>query len=76
MSGDFNSRNESHSTKFEQRPEILLKLSSRYLRDPNLSGLSPFDNMAISMSKKEVKIGKVGYEFMRHRFLKQFCHPH
>ena len=70
MSGDFNSRNKSHSTKFEQRPEILLRLSSRYLRDPNLSGLSPFDNMAISMSKKEVKIGKVGYEFMRHRFLK------
>ena len=35
-----------HLTKFEQRPRILVKPSSRELWTL-LSGLSPFDNMAI-----------------------------
>ena len=38
----------SHSTKFEQRPGIFVKLSFRELRGSNLTGLHPFNNMAIN----------------------------
>ena len=38
----FDSKRDSHSTKFEQRTQIIVKLSFR-----ELSGLHPFDNMAI-----------------------------
>ena len=48
MSGEFDSRNDSQSTKFEQRPQIFLKLSFRELHDSKLSGLHAFDNMAIT----------------------------
>ena len=47
MSREFDSRKDSHSTKFERRPQILVKLSFRELSDSKLSGLHPFDNMAI-----------------------------
>ena len=47
MSGEFDSRKDSQSKKFEQRPQIFVKLSFRELRDSKLSGLHPFDNMAI-----------------------------
>ena len=47
MSGEFGSRKDSHLTKLEQRPHIFLKLSFRELCGSNLSGLHPFDNMAI-----------------------------
>ena len=47
MSGEFDSRKDSHSTKFERRPRIFVKLSFRELCDSNLSGLHGFDNMAI-----------------------------
>ena len=46
MSGEFDSRKDSHSTKFEQRPQILLQLSFRESCDTKLSSLHPFD-MAI-----------------------------
>ena len=46
MSGEFNSRKDSQSTKFEQRPQIFVKLSFRELYDSKLSGLHAFD-MAI-----------------------------
>ena len=46
MSGEFDSRNDSHSMRFEQRPQILVKVSFRELCDSRLSGLHPFDNMA------------------------------
>ena len=42
MSGDFDSKRDSHPIKFEQRSQILVKLSS----------LRPFDNTAISLSQK------------------------
>ena len=52
MSGEFNSRNDSHSTKLEGRPQTYVKLSfielcvvQSYLHE--VSGLHPFDNMAI-----------------------------
>ena len=44
MSGDFDSRKDSHSTKFEQRSRIFV--SFRELCDSKLSALHPFD-MAI-----------------------------
>ena len=45
MSGEFDSRKDSDSTKLERRPQILVKLSFRELCGSNLSGLHPFDNM-------------------------------
>ena len=46
MSGEFDSRKDSQPTKFEQRPQIFIKLSFRELWDLKLSGLHAFDNMA------------------------------
>ena len=47
MSGEFDSRKDSHSTKFARRPRIFEKLSFREFCDSNLSGLLFFHNMAI-----------------------------
>ena len=47
MSGEFDSRKDSQSTKFERRPQIFVKLSLRELCNSKLSGLHNFDNMAI-----------------------------
>ena len=47
MSREFDSRKDSQSTKYEQRPQIFVKLSFRELCDSKLSGLHAFDNMAI-----------------------------
>ena len=47
MSGEFDSRKDSQSTKFELRPQIFVKLIFRKLHDSKLSGLHPFDNMVI-----------------------------
>ena len=47
MSGEFDSRKDSQSTKFEQRPQIFVKLSFRELCDSKLSGLHAFDNITI-----------------------------
>ena len=41
---------DSHSTKFERRPQILVKPSFRELFDSKLSGLCGFDNMTIALS--------------------------
>ena len=48
MSGEFDSRKDSQSTKFEGRPRIFVKLSFRQLCDSKSSGLLPFDNIAIT----------------------------
>ena len=42
MSGEFDSRKDSQSTKFERRPRIFVKLSFRELYDSKLSGLHAF----------------------------------
>ena len=47
MSGEFDSRKDSQSTKFEQRSQILVELSFREMCDSKLFGLHPFDNMVI-----------------------------
>ena len=47
MSGEFDSRKDSLSTKFGRRSQILVKLSFRELSDSKLSGLHAFDNMVI-----------------------------
>ena len=44
------SRKDSHSTKFERRPQVLGKLSFREVSDSKLSDLRPFDNVIISLS--------------------------
>ena len=47
MSGEFDSRKDSQSTKFERRSQILVELSFREMCDSKLFGLHPFDNMVI-----------------------------
>ena len=47
MSGEFGSRQDSHSTKLEQRPQIFVKLSFRELYGSKLSGLHSFHDMTI-----------------------------
>ena len=47
MSGEFDSRKDSYSTKLEQRPRIFVKLSFRELCGSQVSGLHTFDNIAI-----------------------------
>ena len=47
MSGEFDSRKDLQSSKFEQRSQIFVKLSFRELRNSKLSGLHAFDNVAI-----------------------------
>ena len=56
MLGGFDSRRDSQSTNFGQRPQTLVKLSFRQLCDSKSSGSCSFDNMAIIlMSLKWVK---------------------
>ena len=50
MPGELDSRKDSYSAKFEQRPQVLVKLSFKELYDSKLSGLHTFDNMAILFS--------------------------
>ena len=47
MSGDFDSRKDSHSTKLKQSPQTFVKLTFRELCGSKLSGLHHFDNMVI-----------------------------
>ena len=51
MSGQFNSRKDSQSTKSKQRPQIFraknIKPSFRELCDSKLSSLHPFDSIAL-----------------------------
>ena len=47
MSEEFDSREDSHSTKLERSPQIFVKLIFRELCDLKLSGLHPFDNMVM-----------------------------
>ena len=47
MSGEFETRKNSHSTKLEeQRPQIFRKLTFREFCGSTFSGLHHFDNMA------------------------------
>ena len=47
MSGEFDSRKDLQSTKFERRPQIFVKLSFREFCNSKLSGLYAYDNMVI-----------------------------
>ena len=55
MSGEFDSRKDSQSKKFERRHRIFVKLNSGNLCDSKLSGLHPFDMATVHW----VKIGKI-----------------
>ena len=65
MSGEFDSRKDSHSTKVGQRTWIFVKLSFREMSDSKLSQLHPFDNMA----KIHWVKNRSNCEFMRHQSL-------
>ena len=69
MSGEFDSRKDSQSMKLDQRPQIFTKLSFRESCDSKLSGSLTSDKMA-DWVKNELKIRKVGCEFIRHQSLK------
>ena len=58
ISGEFNSRKNSHSTKFEPRPQILVKLCLRGLCDPKLSRFCPLNDKAIKWVQNGSKIVK------------------
>ena len=47
MSGEFDSRKDSHSTRLEQTPQIFIKLCFKELYGSKLSGLHPSDNIGI-----------------------------
>ena len=47
MLGEFDSRKDSQSTKFEGKPQVVVKLSFRELCHSKLSGLHALDKMAI-----------------------------
>ena len=47
MSGVFDTKKDSHSTKLERRTQLFVKLKFRELCGSKLSGLVPFGNMAI-----------------------------
>ena len=55
MSGEFDSWKDPHSTKFEQRPQIFVKLGFRESCDSKLSGLHSFDMTIIHLVKNSSK---------------------
>ena len=65
MLGEFDSRKDLQSAKFEQRPQILVKPSFRELCNSKLSGLHAFGHNSLSVNWKKKR--KVGCEFMRHQ---------
>ena len=69
MSGEFDSRKDSHSTKFEGRLQIFVRLSFRELYDSKLSGLYPFDNMAVN-SKSDYKFKESSFALQGHKIIK------
>ena len=58
VSGEFDSRKDSHPTKFAQRTWILVKLSFREFCDSKTSGLYAFNYTAISLNQKKGKFWK------------------
>ena len=71
MSGELDSRKDSYLTKFDERPQVFVKLSFRELCDSKLSGLHPFDNITlINWVKNRSETEMVVCEFIRHQCLK------
>ena len=59
ISVDFDSRKRSHSTKFDQRARIFVKLRFREFCDSKLSGLYPFDNMGHRVKNSSKQKGRL-----------------
>ena len=77
MSGEFESRKYSRSTKLERRLGIFAKLSLRELYDSTLSGLHPPDNMAIiHWVKNGLKTGRYTVGSWDTNPRSNFCDPH
>ena len=78
MSGEFefDSRKDSHPTKLERRPRILAKLSFKELSDLKLNQVYLLLLIwSFQLVKKELKIGELDCEFMRHWSLKKILWP-
>ena len=72
MPGEFDLKKDSHSPKLERRPRKFVKQNFREFCSSELSGLHPFDNVAIiNLVKNRIKNRKVGCEFLRHQSLKE-----
>ena len=77
MSGEFDSRKDSHSTKFKRRPRIFLKINFWQLCHSNLSCLHPFDNMTIiHWVKNRPKTEKLAVRSWNTNRWSNFCDPH
>ena len=77
MSGEFDSRKDSHSAKLERRPQIFVKLSLRELCGSKLSGLHPFYNMAIiHWAKNRLKTGRLSVSSWDTNSWSNFCDSH
>ena len=77
ISGAFDSRKDSYLMKFEQRSQIFVKLSLREFCDSNLSGLYPFDNMAIIHGVKNcLRRERQTMSSWDTNFWSNFCGPH
>ena len=51
ISGEFDSKKDSHPAKVEQKPRILVKLGFRELCDSMLSGLHTFKGISLSQNR-------------------------
>ena len=77
MSGEFHSRKDTHSTKLEQRSQILVKLNFRELCGSKLLGLHPFDNMTIiHWVKNRLKTERLAVSSWDINSWSNFCDPH
>ena len=56
MSGEFDSRKDSYSTKFKRKAQIFVKLSFREFSDSKFSGLHLFDMAIIDWVKNMLEI--------------------
>ena len=77
MSGELDSRKDSHSKKLEQRPWILAKLNISELCDSKLSVLYPFYNMAIiHWVKNRSKTDRLAVSSWETSLWSNFCDHH
>ena len=77
MLGKFYSRKDWNSTKFEWRHQIFVKLSFMEFFDSELSGLNPFDNLAIiHWVKNRLKTERQAVRSWDTNAWSNLCDPH
>ena len=55
MSGEFDSRKDSQSTKLKQRPQIFVKLTFTGLYDSKLHGLQLYGHNSLSLKRFKIE---------------------